>query len=139
MVAVGVNQDAAAGVGRAQAARFAAETAKDDGVHHAKAGAGQHGDGQLRNHGHVDGDAVAGLQPGKIAQHGSDFVHPPVEFLVGDDRGGFALRLRNKNQRRFVFVLREMAVDAVVAGVDFAADKHFQNGGLLVSSVVCQY
>src|ERR1700719_4452869 len=33
--------------------------------------------------------------------------------------------MRNENQGRFVFVLCEMAVDAVVAGVELAADKPF--------------
>ena len=35
------------------------ESAEDDGVRRADAGAGQHGDGQLRSHAHVDGDTVA--------------------------------------------------------------------------------
>ncbi len=37
------------------------KSAEDDGVRRADAGAGQHGDGQLRRHAHVDGDAVAFL------------------------------------------------------------------------------
>src|SRR5882757_7823608 len=48
-----------------------------------------------------------------------------IEFLIGDDRGGFAFRLRNENQRRLVFVFGKVPVDAVVAGVEFAADKPF--------------
>src|SRR5580692_6956971 len=61
VIAVRVDQDAAAGVGGAEAAGFAAESAEDDRVDYAQAGAGEHGDGELRDHGHVNGDAVAGL------------------------------------------------------------------------------
>ncbi len=68
-------------------------------------------------------DAVAGLEAGKIAEHRGDFIHAAIEFLVGDDGSGFAFWLRDENQRRFVLVLGEMAVHAVVAGIEFAADK----------------
>ena len=61
VVAVRVDQDAAAGVGGTESAGFAAESAEDDGVDYTQARAGEHGDGELRDHGHVDGDAVAGL------------------------------------------------------------------------------
>src|SRR5882762_2233738 len=128
VIAVGVNQHAAAGIGGAQAAGFAAEPAEDDGVHDSEPGAGQHGDRQLRNHGHVDGDAIAGFQSGKIAEHRGDFVHALVELLVGDDGGGFTLRLGDEDQRGFVLVFSEMAVNAVVAGVEFAADEPFPEG-----------
>ena len=61
MIAVSVDEHAAAGIGGAQAARFSAESAEDHGMNHAEARAGQHGDGQLGNHRHVNGDAVAGI------------------------------------------------------------------------------
>ena len=128
VIAVGVNQHAAAGIGGAQAAGFAAEPAEDDGVHDPEPRAGQHGDGQLRNHGHVDGDAIAGFQSGKIAEHRGNFVHALVELLVGDDGGGFAFRLGDEDQRGFVLVFSEMAVNAVVAGVEFAADEPLPEG-----------
>jgi hypothetical protein len=44
----------------------AAETAEHLGVDDAQSGAGQHGDGQFGNHGHMQGDAVAAFQSGKI-------------------------------------------------------------------------
>ncbi len=43
--------------------RVGRESAEDDGVRRADAGAGQHGDGQLGRHAHVDGDAVTFLHP----------------------------------------------------------------------------
>src|SRR5229473_46276 len=128
MVTVDVNENAAAGIGGAEAASFAAESAEDDGVDDAEARASQHGDGQLRNHRHVDGDAVASFQSGEIAEHGGDFIDAFVKLLVGDDDGGFIFRLRDKDQRGFVFVFGEMAVDAVVASVELTADKPFPEG-----------
>src|SRR6266446_3077366 len=79
VVAVGIDEDAAAGISGAKAAGFPAESAEDDGVDDAEPRASEHGDGQLGNHGHVDGDAVAGLEAGEIAEHGSDFVDALVE------------------------------------------------------------
>src|SRR5262249_43185907 len=37
------------------------EPAKDNTVRRPDAGTGEHGDGQLRNHRHIDGDAIAGF------------------------------------------------------------------------------
>ena len=84
--------------------------------------------GSSGNHGHVNGDAVAGFQSGKIAQHGGDFIHAAVQLLVGDHRGGFFFRLGNEDQRGFIFVLFEVAIDAVVAGVQLAADEPLPEG-----------
>ena len=39
--------------------RFRREAAENDGMNGADAGAGQHGDRQLRDHGQIDGDPVA--------------------------------------------------------------------------------
>ncbi len=125
VVAVGVDEDFAAGIGGAEAAGFAAEAAEDDGVDYAKTRAGQHGDGELRDHGHVDGDAVAGFEFGEVAEHGGDFVDAAVEFLEGEDDGGFVFWFGDEDQRGFISVLGEVAVDAVVAGVEFAADEPF--------------
>ena len=130
-ITVGVNQHAAAGIGSAQTASLAAESAENDGMHDAQARAGQHGDGQLGNHGHVNGDAVAGFQSRKVTQKSRGFVHAPVQLLIGDGRGGFTLGLRNKNERGFVLIFGEMAVHAVVAGVELAADKPFPERRML--------
>ena len=64
VITVSVDEHAAAGIGGPQAARFAAESAKHHGVNHAKPRASQHGDLKLRNHGHVNRDAVDGLEAG---------------------------------------------------------------------------
>src|SRR6202040_3729358 len=120
VVAVGVNEDAAAGIGGAHAAGLAAESAEDHGVDDAEAGAGEHGDGQLGDHGHVDGDAVAGFESGEIAENCGSFVYAAVKLLIRDDRRRFAFWFGDKDQSGFIFVLSQVAVDAVVAGVEFA-------------------
>ncbi len=76
----------------------------------------------------MDGDAIAGFQPGEIAKHRGNFVHTLVEFLVGDNDGGFVFRFGDEDQGRLVLVLCEVAVNAVVAGIEFAADEPFPEG-----------
>ena len=49
--------------------RLGGEAAEDDGVRRADAGAGQHGDGQLGHHAHVDGDAVALFHAERSSAH----------------------------------------------------------------------
>ena len=44
----------------------AGEPAEHLGVDHPEPGAGQHGDRQLRDHGHVQGDPVAGLSAAEV-------------------------------------------------------------------------
>src|SRR5208282_1740431 len=53
--AVGGDQDFGFAIGDAVRESDGAETAEDHGVHGADARAGEYGDGQLRDHGHVDG------------------------------------------------------------------------------------
>ena len=59
VVAVGGDEHLAVAVVDPVPERLGAESAEHDAVHRPDAGAGQHGDGQLRDHRHVDGDAVA--------------------------------------------------------------------------------
>src|SRR5438552_2546774 len=125
IVAVSVDKDAAAGIGGAEAAGFAAEAAEDDGMNNAEAGAGEHGDGKLGNHRHVNGDAVAGFEAAEIAEHGGGFVYANVKLAIGEDLRGFVFGFRDEDEGGFVFVLGEMAIDAVVGGVEFAADEPF--------------
>src|SRR5579859_1687213 len=123
VVAVGVDENAAAGIGGSEAASFAAESAEDDGMDDAKAGAGEHGDGKLGDHRHVNGDAIAGFEAAEIAEHGGGFVDADVKFAIGEDLRGFVFGFGNENEGGFVFMLGEMAIDAVIGGVEFAADE----------------
>src|SRR6266849_2351629 len=63
------------------------------------------------------------LQTAEVSQQRRDLVYAHEEFLVGDVLGGFLLRLGNEVDRRLVPVPGEMAIDAVVTGVDSAADE----------------
>ena len=74
-VSVGGDQHAALRVDDAVSARRAGEAAEDLRVHDAQPGAGEHGDRQLRDHRHVEGDAVARFQT-SLAKHGRELVHP---------------------------------------------------------------
>src|SRR5262249_6786998 len=98
-----------------------AEAAEDDAVRGADAGTGEHGDGQLGNHRHVQGDAIARLDAltledvGGLADLAGQVLvsqDAAVAWLAFPDDGGLVLA-------RPV----EVAVDAVVAGVDLAAHE----------------
>ena len=65
--AVGGDEDFGFAIGDAVGNGGGAESAEDHGVHGADAGAGEHGDGQLGNHGHIDRDAIAGLHAEEYA------------------------------------------------------------------------
>jgi len=71
----------------------------------------------------MDGDAVARLQTGEIPQQGRHFIHPEIQFLIGDGDRRVFFRFTYKNEGGFVFVLGEMAVDTVERNIEFAAGK----------------
>ena len=70
------------------------ETAEDDRMDGADAGAGKHGIGGLRNHRHVEHDAIA-LFNAHALQDIGEFANFAMEFLVGDAlrRSGGIVRL----------------------------------------------
>ncbi len=61
------------------------ETAEHDGVDRADAGAGEHGEDGLRDHRHVDDDAVA-LADAELHQHGGQRRHLLQHLRVGVGR-----------------------------------------------------
>ncbi len=87
IVAIHGDQDAAAGIGRPHPARLPAKSAKHHRVNHSQASTRQHGDRQLRHHRHMNGDAIAALQPAEVAQQRREFIHSHVEFAVGNGTG----------------------------------------------------
>ena len=100
----------AAGVVDAVGDGVGGKSAEDDGVNRADARAGEQGDGQLRRHAHVDGDAVAFLDAERLEGVGEalDFG---VQLGVGEaanlaglalpDEGGFTCaRPRARGGRR---------------------------------------
>ncbi len=102
------------------------ESAEDDGVDGADAGAGQQGDGQFRRHAHVDGDAVAFLNAEGLEGVG-EFLHFGVKFGVGEAANFAGLAL--PDERGFVAArTAEMAVDTVEAEVELSAHKPLSPG-----------
>ena len=84
VIAIHSDEHAAAGIGGTQTARFAAETSKHNGVDHTQARACQHGNGQLRDHRHVYGDAISGFETAIIAQQRREFIHSHIELAVSN-------------------------------------------------------
>jgi hypothetical protein len=104
-----------------------AETAEDDRVHRAEAGAGEHGNGGLGHHGQVDQDAVAGLD----AVAFEDIAEPAdlvMKLFVGEGAlfarlaGGCGLPLPDQGGlvgARGV----QMPVETIVTDIELAADE----------------
>ena len=118
----------AAGVGDPAAAGGPAEPAEHLGVDHAEAGAGQHRDRQLRDHRHVQRDPVAGLQAAEVPQQRGQLVDLAVQLLVGDDLVASVSGSGTQIKRRLVRSCGQVPVDAVVAGVEPAADEPLPEG-----------
>jgi hypothetical protein len=76
----------------------------------------------------VQGDAVSAFQAGKILEQGGEFIHPHIEFLVGDVLVFLFQRFGNEVNGGLVLVIFQVTVDAVVAGVDLAALEPFEAG-----------
>ena len=71
-------------------------------------------------------DPVAPFQAGRVAQQCGKLIDPDIEFLVGDMVNSFLFQLGNEMDRGLVLILGQVPVNAVVAGVDFAAFKPFK-------------
>ena len=102
------------------------EASEDDGVDRTDAGAGEQGDGELGRHSHVDGDPVT-LPDAEAFEDVGELLHFDVEFGEGKlaDFAGLALPQDGGLVR---LVAQGVAVDAVVAEVDLAADKPLRPG-----------
>jgi hypothetical protein len=132
--AVGGDDEFGLAVENAVGHGLGAEAAEDDGMDGADAGAGEHGDGGFRDHGQIDDDAVAFLDAVALEDVGeeADFA---MELLIGEGAffaglagaGGFAL----PDQGCLVGDRgAEMAVQAIVADIELAADKPLGVGKL---------
>ena len=71
----------------------------------------------------MNGHAVTRFETAKVLQQGSNLIHPDVQLLIGDNLMRFVFRFRDVDDRSLIFVLLEMPVDAVVAGIQLATDK----------------
>jgi hypothetical protein len=81
--AVAGDDEGGLGVVDAVAHGLRREAAEDHRVRRADAGAGEHRDGDLGHHAHVDRHAVAGAHA-ELAQHVGEAAHLAVELLVGE-------------------------------------------------------
>ncbi|CAM5721014.1 hypothetical protein STENM223S_03407 [Streptomyces tendae] len=118
VAAVGGDDDPRVRVLDAGGERVGRETAEDDRVRGADAGAGQHRDGGLRDHRHVDGDPVALAHP-ELQQSVGRLGHLVLELGVGD--GAAVARLALEVDRDPVAEPGlHVPVDAVVGDVELA-------------------
>ena len=126
--AVGGDDEFGAGVFEPVGDGVGGKPAKDDRMHGADAGAGEHGNGGLGNHRHVDEDAVAranaagGEGIGELA----DFA---VELGVGEHAA--VARFTFEDDGRFIFSRAGgVAVEAAFGDVEFTANEPFGIGGI---------
>ena len=110
-----------------------AEAAENHGMYGADARAAEHGDGQLGDHGHVDGDAVTGLDAERLERIG-EAADAFVQLRVGELDGGAVLGF--PQERGLIGVFFEMAVEAVVGDVELAADEPFRVGRIPVEDLL---
>ena len=104
------------------------ETAEYDIVHRANAGAGEHRDGGLRDHRHVDQDAILRFHPARQQDVG-ELADLAVELGIGDGAG--IARLSLPDDRSLVRARPEgVAVHAVFGDVKLPADKPLRVRGL---------
>ena len=107
----------------ALAQRLRGKSAEDDAVRRADFRAGEHGDGQLRNHAHVDRDAVA-LGHAQRLQRVGEAIHFALEHAEGQHAR--IARLAFPDDGGLVAARRmRVAVHAVVGDVELAADEPF--------------
>ena len=99
----------------------AREAAEDDGVRGADARAGEHGDGHLGDHRHVDGDRVARLDA-EALEHVGELADLGVQLLVGERR---ARRPARPPRSSAALSPRrgQVPVEAVGRDVELAADE----------------
>ena len=101
--------------------RVGREAAEDDGMHGADARAGQHRDGGLRDHRHVDGDAVALLRA-LCFQHIGELADFLMQLGIAD-MPGIRRVVAFPDDGGLVAAAGEMPVKAVGGGVERAVAK----------------
>ena len=122
------------GVVDALAQGFGGKSAEDDAVRRADFRAGEHGDGQLRHHAHVDRHAVA-FGDAQGTQRVGEAVHLALEHAVGEHAGIAGLTLPDDGGLIAARGVR-VAIDAVVGDVQLAADEPFGPGHVPVQHLL---
>ena len=81
----------------------------------------EHRNGEFRNHWHVQGDSITSLHT-QLLEYVCKFANFAMEVLVA--KNSRISRFAFPDDRRFVARRTvQMAIDAVIAGIDFATDK----------------
>ncbi|OPX61424.1 MAG: hypothetical protein A4E29_00822 [Methanomassiliicoccales archaeon PtaB.Bin134] len=134
MISIGGDEYLRAAVGDAVLQGLGAEAAEHDAVNGADPGTGQHGDGQLGDHGQVQGYPVALLHPVGLEDVG-ETADLGVQLLVGE-RPDIILVLTLPDDGRLVLApVLQVAVQAVVGDVKLAALEPLYDGVLPVPAV----
>jgi hypothetical protein len=107
-----------------------ASSAEHLGVDDPESRAGEHRHREVDHHRQVKGHPVAGLEMGEVSEERGHLVHPSVELLVRDRLRGLVLGLGDPDDGGLVAVLGEVAVDAVEARVELAADEPLPEGSV---------
>ena len=84
VVAIDGDQDTASGVGDPLTAGFPTESPIDFRMDDAQSGTGQHGNGKLGGHRHMQCDSIPRLQPGKVSEKCRQLIDPHIEFLKSE-------------------------------------------------------
>ena len=113
---------------------FGGKTAKDDGMDGPDAGTGQHGHGQFRDHGHVDGHPVSLCHPSFFKGIGK-LTHLFVELAVGNLQV-LAHIVALPDQGRLVAPGLKMPVQAVVGDIGLGIFEPFDKYRALGDGIV---
>ena len=104
------------------------EAAEDDGVRRADAGAGEHRDRQLRNHRHVDGDAIAAPHTELLNALAARFTSSK-RSSVGDDLAVSRLALPVEGDLVTAPGI-DVAIEAVYGDIELATVEPLGEGGI---------
>ncbi len=121
VAAVGGDQHGRLGVGDPVGERLRREAAEHDAVGGTDAGAGEHRDGHLGDHRHVDVDAVA-LGDTEALEHVGEPLHVVEELGVGDRPAVAGLTLPVEGDLVATAGL-DVAIETVVRHVELATDE----------------
>ncbi len=121
IAAVCGDDDGSAAVEYAVLDRLGAESAEDDAVHGSDAGAGQHGDRRLGNHGHVNDDPVALFHLVSLEHVGkaADFA---MKLLIGQHALLTGFPLPDERCFRLQRAV-QVTIEAVFADVELSAGE----------------
>ena len=133
--AVGGDEHLGLAVVDAVAQRVGGEGAEDDRVRGPDAGAGQHRDGQLGDHGQVDRDRVALLHP-EALEHVGELLDLGLELGVGEGLAVARLVALPEYGGLVTPALLDLVVEAVVGDVRLAADEPLGLGRVPVEDLV---